>query len=132
MNSPVDAGVAQADEGSSSSDREIFRDLGDYRLLTRLGTGGMGQVYKAMHRRLERLVAIKLLPSYQASDPRALARFDREIKAAGRVIHPECCPGFRRPQEIDGTTFLVMEFIDARQPLAAGADVRPAENRRRL
>jgi serine/threonine protein kinase len=111
MPPPVEPVDSAAREDSSSSDREILGDLGEYRLLKRLGTGGMGHVYKAMHRRLEKLVAVKTLPSYRACDPRALARFDREIKALGRLNHPNIVQAFDA-QEIEGTRFLVMEYVD--------------------
>jgi serine/threonine protein kinase len=96
---------------SSSSDRQLGRDLGEYRLLKRLGRGGMGHVYRAMHRRLEKLVAVKLLPGYRAANPRELARFDREIKAVGRLNHPHVVQAYDA-EEIDGTRFLVMEYVD--------------------
>ena len=67
MDTPVDTIDGSVSEGLSSSDREILGDLGECRLLARLGVGGMGQVYKAMHRRLERLVAVKMLPAYLAT-----------------------------------------------------------------
>ena len=111
MDSLVDSTDDSGSEESSSSRGGAPRSLGEYRLLKRLGAGGMGRVYKAMHRRLEKLVAIKLLPRYFAVDPRALARFDREIKAAGRVNHPNVVQAFDA-REIDGTRFLVMEFVD--------------------
>lgn len=111
MNTPVDTADGPVSEGSSSHRRRFFESSGEYRLLTRLGVGGMGQVYKAMHRRLEKLVAVKMLPSYRAADPRALARFDREIKAAGRLNHPNVVQAYDA-REIDGTRFLVMEYVD--------------------
>jgi serine/threonine protein kinase len=111
MGSPVGPITEPDSDESSSSRRGAPRTLGEYRLLKRLGAGGMGQVYKGIHRRLEKLVAIKLLPVYKAGDPRALARFDREIKAAGRVNHANVVQALDA-REIDGTRFLVMEFVD--------------------
>src|SRR5437016_4982715 len=70
MGSPIDAIDEPASEDSSSSKRGAPRNLGEYCLLKRLGAGGMGRVYKAIHRRLEKLVAIKLLPVFKAGDPR--------------------------------------------------------------
>ena len=90
----------------------------------------MGRVYKAMHRRLEKLVAVKLLPSYRADDPRSLARFDREIKAIGRVSHANIVRALDA-EEIVGTRILVMEYIDG-VDLSLGADLRPAADCRRL
>jgi serine/threonine protein kinase len=111
MDVPADNANEPPSDESSSSVRGAPRNLGEYRLLKRLGAGGMGRVYKAMHLRLEKLVAIKLLPRYRAEDPRALARFDREIKAAGRVNHPNVVQALDA-REIEGTRFLVMEFVD--------------------
>ena len=62
--------------------------LGDYQLLAKLGEGGMGAVYKARQVRLDKIVALKVLPKDHTADPAALARFDREMKAVGRVDHP--------------------------------------------
>src|SRR5689334_5540085 len=56
--------------------------LGNYTILDKIGAGGMGQVFKAVHRRMERIVAIKMLPPATTKDPVALARFQREVKAA--------------------------------------------------
>src|SRR5262249_36170980 len=62
--------------------------LGGYTLLDRIGAGGMGQVFKAQHRRMERVVALKMLPAAMTKDAAALARFDREVKAAAKLSHP--------------------------------------------
>src|SRR4051812_33078749 len=60
----------------------------DYRILEKLGEGGMGVVYKAVHTRLDRVVALKLLSPLRAGDAGALARFRREVRAVGRLEHP--------------------------------------------
>jgi len=62
--------------------------LGPYEILSRLGAGGMGEVYRARDPRLDRNVAIKILPQRLAQDPRALARFEREAKAVAALSHP--------------------------------------------
>src|SRR5207253_6677371 len=62
--------------------------LGNYRILDKLGEGGMGLVLKAEHTRMERLVALKVLSSKVIKEPDALARFRREVKAAARLTHP--------------------------------------------
>src|SRR5271168_4454867 len=61
--------------------------LGAYTILDKIGAGGMGQVFKALHRRMERVVAIKMLPPSTAKDAAALTRFHREVKAAARLEH---------------------------------------------
>src|SRR5262249_60221011 len=62
--------------------------LGPYEILSQLGAGGMGEVYRARDSRLERDVAIKVLPTHLAKDPEALARFEREAKAIASLAHP--------------------------------------------
>ncbi len=62
--------------------------LGEYTLLDKIGAGGMGQVFKALHRRMERTVAIKVLPPTMTNDAAALARFQREVIAAAKLSHP--------------------------------------------
>ena len=62
--------------------------LRDYRLLEPLGSGGMGQVFKAVHTRLDRLVAVKLLPARRLGDDQAVARFQREMRVIGQLSHP--------------------------------------------
>src|SRR5262245_2724216 len=62
--------------------------LGEYEILHKLGQGGMGAVWKAMHRRLKRLVAVKVLSPHLVNDRTALARFEREVEALGQFDHP--------------------------------------------
>ncbi|MGH7140362.1 MAG: protein kinase domain-containing protein, partial [Pirellulales bacterium] len=62
--------------------------LGNYVLLEKIGAGGMGQVYKAEHRRMKRVVAIKVLPPHIVKSPDTLRRFQREVEAAARLEHP--------------------------------------------
>ena len=85
--------------------------LGEYRLLEKLGQGGMGTVYKALHTKLDRVVALKLIAKQRMNDPQALARFEREMKAVGRLDHPGIVHAVDA-REIDGTPVLVMEFVD--------------------
>lgn len=87
------------------------KQFGDYRLMEVLGQGGMGTVYKAMHMRLDRVVAVKVLSPDQMSGPVLLARFQREMKAAGRVSHPNIVQA-HDAREIDGTPILVMEYVE--------------------
>jgi len=88
------------------------RTLGNYTLLEKIGQGGMGQVFKAEHRRMERLVAIKLL-SGGLENPESLQRFHREVKAAAALSHPNIVAAYDA-DEADGVPFLVMEFIDGK------------------
>ncbi len=87
--------------------------LGEYELLEKLGEGGMGAVYKARHTRLDKLVAVKVLPKNRVADPGAVARFEREMKAVGRVDHPNIVRAMDA-REVDGTRFLVMEYAAGR------------------
>ncbi|HEX7378610.1 MAG TPA: serine/threonine-protein kinase, partial [Pirellulales bacterium] len=81
-----------------------------YEILGQLGKGGMGVVYKARHRRMDRLVAIKVLPPGLVRDAAAVARFEREVKAAARLQHPNIVAAYDAA-EADGVHFLVMEYV---------------------
>jgi serine/threonine protein kinase/anti-sigma factor RsiW len=85
--------------------------LGEYQLLAKLGSGGMGTVYKARHTRLEKTVALKVLAKGSLVDAEAIARFDREMKAVGQLNHPNIVQA-HDAREIAGTRFLVMEYVD--------------------
>ncbi|MDB5338984.1 MAG: pknB 1, partial [Planctomycetaceae bacterium] len=84
--------------------------LGQYQLLKKLGEGGMGAVYKAMHTKLQKVVAIKVLPTDRMKNQDAVARFEREMVAVGRLTHSNII-GAHDAGEIDGTHFLVMEYV---------------------
>ena len=87
--------------------------LRDYRLEGVLGEGGMGTVYRAMHTRLGRPVALKLLTASRRLDPDASARFEREMRAIGALRHPNIVHA-TDAGEVDGVPFLVMELLDGR------------------
>jgi serine/threonine-protein kinase len=85
--------------------------LGDYVILSPLGQGGMGTVYRARHRRLDRIVALKVLPPQTAGNANAANRFRREIRALARLSHPRIVTAHDAGED-DGVTYLVMECID--------------------
>jgi len=85
--------------------------LGPYEILSPLGAGGMGEVYRARDTRLDRSVAIKILPHHLSADASAKARFEREAKTVSALNHPNICSLFDVGSQ-DGTDFLVMECIE--------------------
>src|SRR3982751_6564187 len=94
----------------SAKDYSASRRIRDYVLLEKLGEGGMGEVYKALHSRLGKTVALKILPRQRTTDSKAVARFEREMLAIGRFSHPNIVSAFDAG-EFDGTHFLVMEYV---------------------
>ena len=87
--------------------------LGNYVILDKIGEGGMGQVFKAQHRRMERVVALKVLPEAAMSSPEAVQRFQREVKAAARLSHPNIVTAYDA-DEAGGVHFLVMEYVEGK------------------
>src|SRR5262249_4852303 len=84
--------------------------LGQYVLLDLLGEGGMGQVYKARQTGMNRGVALKVIPGDRLGDPGAVARFKREIEAAGKLTHPNVVRAYDASQ-VGTTLYFVMEFV---------------------
>src|ERR1700688_4738988 len=85
--------------------------LGPYEILSGIGAGGMGEVYRAKDTRLDRIVAIKVLPAHLADTPELRERFEREARTIASLNHPHICTLFDIGQQ-DGIDFLVMEYVE--------------------
>jgi non-specific serine/threonine protein kinase len=97
--------------GSSAAHLATGTRLGPYEIVSFLGAGGMGEVYKARDTRLDRTVAIKMLPGDFAADPERARRFEREARTISKLNHPHIC-ALHDVGQHDGSSFLVMEYLE--------------------
>ncbi len=107
----VDRAVAHHPTERTDCYPAVGQQLRDYRLEALVGRGGMGAVFRAVHVKLGKTVAVKVLDGRRWRDPSAVARFEREMKAVGRLDHPNVVRA-TDAGDADGTPFLVMEFVD--------------------
>ncbi len=98
--------------------------MGEYLLVDRIGAGGMGQVFKAQHRRMKRFVALKLIKTDRNFDNDANRRFQREVEAAAKLNHPNIVTA-HDAGEAHGQHFLVMEYVEGRDLSALVASRGP-------
>src|SRR5712672_3594850 len=101
----------------------LGKRLGPFEILSSIGAGGMGEVYRARDTRLDRIVAIKVLPTHLADRAELRERFEREAKTIARLSHPHICTLFDTGHQ-DDIDFLVMEYIEGEtlaQRLVKGA-----------
>src|SRR5260221_14583175 len=103
-------GAATTPATDGSSTQLILGQIGQYDLLLKLGEGGMGQVYKARHRLMDQVVALKVIHQRALDRPDAVERFHREIRALAKLTHPNIVRA-QYADHVQGTHFLVMEYV---------------------
>ena len=91
----------------------IGRTISHYRLLKKIGEGGMGEVYLAEDTELDRKIALKFLPLFYSKDPEVNARFKREAKATAALNHPNIIT-IHEIGEFEGRTYIAMEYVDGK------------------
>lgn len=99
----------QAQQNFSGKGKSLV--MGNYVILDKLGQGGMGMVLKARHKRMDRIVALKILSPTVTQNPESARRFQREVKAAARLEHPNVVTAYDA-DEANATHFLVMQYVD--------------------
>jgi serine/threonine-protein kinase len=110
-NQPTRHAPSDADESTALGDLPPGSMLGQYRILSQLGAGGMGQVYKAVHVAMDRIVALKVIAPHLLKDARARARFQQEVRTAAKLHHPHIVMA-HDAAEANGLSFLVMEYVE--------------------
>src|SRR4051794_26770006 len=108
---------------------QTARQIGEYRIVREIGRGGMGIVYEAHQKSLNRQVALKILPFAAVLDQRQIARFRNEAQAAAQLHHPHIVPVFAVGQE-QGVNYYAMQYIDGQSLEQAIAELRAIEKRR--
>jgi serine/threonine protein kinase len=103
--------ITQFQASAALQKRATALVIGDYHVLDVIGAGGMGQVYKARHRIMKRLVAIKIMHTARATNPKLVQRFYREVEAAARLSHPNIVTAYDAG-ETPGGLYLAMEYVD--------------------
>ncbi|MFT5322954.1 MAG: serine/threonine protein kinase [Planctomycetaceae bacterium] len=115
LQNQLNQGAPTSSRGESELPDHVDADspevVRDYKLISILGAGGMGTVYKAIHTKLDRVVALKLLPTRRIGNADAIVRFEREMKAIGKLDHPAIVRATDAGED-DGQHFLAMEFVD--------------------